>query len=225
MNVKEFLLEIDWQELKKCFWERVEWGMMRGTLEKNMETFFNRITEIEPVNAKLVMLFCEGNEPLVKFFEYRDLEALYNPECELLRLKPEKLFGDDLENICRKWSKMISYRADLMPWQLVLGAEIDPENIAGQSAVEIAVMIIQQMTENGYDEPDALLVHKTKANWKNDETGYYIQVMPLKDGSGFVEEPEIFAFRRFLRQKINMYKAIHDYMTRKERRTHDICTF
>lgn len=210
MNVKDLLLSVEREELKERFMEHSELGTMQSTITKNLATFFKRISEIEPITTELVMFFCEGNEPPIKFFEYRDLEALYDSECELLCIILEKLFGDELESACRKWSQMVSYRAERMPWQLVLGAEIDPENLVGQSAVEIAVMIMLQMTENGYDEPDELLVYKTKANWKNDETGVYIQVVPLKDGAGFVEEPEVFALRRFLRQKINMYKAIHD---------------
>ena len=215
MNVKDFLLSVEREDLKERFMERSEWGLMPGTLERKLATFFQSISEIEPIRTELVMLFCEDNEPPIKFFEYRDLEALYDSEYELLRLMPEKLYGEKLESICRKWSQMKSYRAERMPWQLVLGAEIDPENIAGQSAVEIAVEIILQMVENGYEESEKILVYKTQANWKNDEKEFYIQVMPLKDGLGFVEEPEIFALRRFLRQKISMYKAIHDYMTRK----------
>ena len=218
MNVKDFLLSVEREDLKERFMERSEWGMMPGTLERNLATFFKCISEIEPIEAEIVMLFCEGNEPLVKFFEYQDLEALHDPECELLHLVPERLFGDELEKVCRKWGQMKSYRAERMPWQVVLGAEIDPKNIAGQSAVEIAVEIILQMVENGYEESEKILVYKTQANWKNDEKEFYIQLMPLKDGLGFVEEPEIFALRRFLRQKINMYNAQYAYMTRKGRK-------
>lgn len=224
MNVKDFLLSVEREDLKERFMERSEWGMMPGTLERNLATFFKCISEIEPIEAEIVMLFCEGNEPLVKFFEYQDLEALHDPECELLHHVPERLFGDELEKVCRKWSQMRSYSAERMPWQLVLGAEIDPENWTSHSAVEIAEKIIIQMAMCGYDEPDEVFAYKAKASWKNDETEFYIQVMPLKDGLGFVEEPEVLALRRFLRQKISMYKAIHDYMTRKERRTYDICT-
>ena len=223
MNVKDFLLSVECDELKARFMERAKLSTTRDALAKNLETFLICMREIEPITTELVMLFCEGNEPEIKIFEYWDLEALYS-ECELLYLVPESLSREVLEKVCRKWSQMRSYSAERMPWQLVLGAEIDPENWTGHSAVEIAEKIIIQMAMCGYDEPDEVFAYKAKASWKNDETEFYIQVMPLKDGLGFVEEPEVLALRRFLRQKISMYKAIHDYMTRKERRTYDICT-
>ena len=221
MNVKELLMSVNRHELREQFLEYSEWGLALEMFDQNFEAFFNEISELEPVETGLVVLYCAGNEPTVEFFDRIELERIYDPNCALLHLQPEKLSDIELRNICQEWDRKLSCTVELLPWPVILGAEVDSGNLMGHSAIGIAVEIMLQVSWFGFDKaetvPERRMGIADEKNPRAGTSGIYVRMLPLEDGSGYMLEPEVFAFRRFLYQRINLYKVINAYMNRMKR--------
>ena len=127
----------------------------------------------------------------------------------------------ELKALCKKEHMLQTYTIRRMPWSLILGAEVDPTNLANWNPAMIAAMIVDKMTGDGYTEEDASSEWETDIEGAaenkyedTDEVEFYISWTPIP------EEELLLSRRRFyeslIGEEIEKYLAVQRYFAQKQ---------
>lgn len=165
MNAKELIFSVPTRELATRhiaqLREMPDTQISDSNLETaiaNMSAFIEKLAGIEPIETNHILLgiryMMDGEESLsASLFRKDELLSDFDLDSEIGGLSgTDGLFDDELDRLSHLQSNPQSYAYDLSPWAEILGYEVDKRNIAAIGALDLAEVILWEMTFCGYSE-------------------------------------------------------------------------
>lgn len=216
MIVKDLLLDVDFEKLLHCY-SRERMFETDEEIMAHMSDFLEEVASIQPDESDLLLLVACDSLIFLSLFRKGLLTKEFNPQCPLLEIggiRDKSLM--ELKALCKKEHMLQTYTIRRMPWSLILGAEVDPTNLADWNSATIAAMIVDKMTKDGYTEEDASSEWETdiegaaESKYEDtDEVEFYVSWTPIS-------EEELLLFRRrfyesLLGEEIEKHLAVQRY--------------
>ena len=165
MNAKELIFSVPTRELATRhiaqLREMPDTQISDSNLETaiaNMSAFIEKLAGIEPIETNHILLgiryMMDGEESLsASLFRKDELLSDFDLDSEIGALSgTDGLSDDELDRLSHLQSNPQSYAYDLSPWAEILGYEVDKRNIAAIGALDLAEVILWEMTFCGYSE-------------------------------------------------------------------------
>lgn len=124
----------------------------RKTLWDNFQHFWDDVNPIVPHNANLLVLgILNGDQIDAAFYDKGALLLAYTPNHPLLQMDDcSALSFDEVLHICRNEAFLPRITYEQLPWEVILGTEVDVHNVEACGMEKLAVDIIQGMTVWGF---------------------------------------------------------------------------
>lgn len=165
MNAKELIFSVPTHELAARhiaqLREMPDTQINDGNLETaiaNMSAFIEKLAGIEPIETNHIILgirhLMHDEESLsASLFRKDELLSDFDLDSEIGALSgTDGLSDDELDRLSHLQPNPQSYAYDLSPWAEILGYEVDKRNIAAIGALDLAEVILWEMTFCGYSE-------------------------------------------------------------------------
>lgn len=167
--------------------------------------------------------FSDGRDfPDASLFVKADITNEFKPLPELDGLDDiDALADDDVERLLSLKSAPISYAFDFIPWNEILGYNLDERNLQDAGAVNVLAAVLYELTFYGFREAD-MEAERDELKRRDTELNEILKLPPdeqknhLKAHKEALEELEIADERRAwnredLRNKIQRYQAVRRY--------------
>lgn len=165
MNAKELIFSVPTRELAAYhvaqLREMPDTKITDGNLDTaiaSMSAFIEKLAGIEPIETNHILLgirhMLDGEASLsASLFQKDELLSDFDRGSEIGVLAgTEGLSDEELDRLSHLQPNPQSYAYDLSPWAEILGYEVDERNIAAIGALDLAEVILWEMTFCGYSE-------------------------------------------------------------------------
>ena len=165
MNAKELIFSVPTHELAARhiaqLREMPDTQINDGNLETaiaNMSAFIEKLADIEPIETNHIILgirhLMHDEESLsASLFRKDELLSDFDLDSEIGALSDtDGLSDDELDRLSHLQPNPQNYAYDLSAWAEILGYEVDKRNIAAIGALDLAEVILWEMTFCGYSE-------------------------------------------------------------------------
>ena len=165
MNAKELIFSVPTHELAARhiaqLREMPDTQINDGNLEAgiaNMSAVIEKLADIEPIETNHIILgirhLMHDEESLsASLFRKDELLSDFDLDSEIGALSDtDGLSDDELDRLSHLQPNPQNYAYDLSAWAEILGYEVDKRNIAAIGALDLAEVILWEMTFCGYSE-------------------------------------------------------------------------
>ena len=165
MNTKELIFSVPTRELAARhiaqLREMPDTQISDSNLETaiaNMSAFIEKLAGIEPIETNHIILgiryLIHDEESLsASLFQKNELLSDFDRNSEIGDLAgTDGLSDEELDRLSHLQPNPQSYAYDMSPWAEILGYEVDERNIAAIGALDLAEVILWEMTFCGYSE-------------------------------------------------------------------------
>ena len=243
MNTKELIFSVPTRELAARhiaqLREMPDTQISDSNLETaiaNMSAFIEKLAGIEPIETNHIILgiryLIHDEESLsASLFQKNELLSDFDRNSEIGDLAgTDGLSDEELDRLSHLQPNPQSYAYDMSPWAEILGYEVDERNIAAIGDLDLAEVILWEMTFCGYSEEKiaeerAELDRRAKEleemlkKPKEEQEKYFIPAEKLWADFGIPKptpEEETEAYRRIcyevLYNNLQTWRAIRDYL-------------
>lgn len=243
MNTKELIFSVPTRELAARhiaqLREMPDTQISDSNLETaiaNMSAFIEKLAGIEPIETNHIILgiryLMHDEESLsASLFQKNELLSDFDRNSEIGDLAgTDGLSDEELDRLSHLQPNPQSYAYDMSPWAEILGYEVDERNIAAIGALDLAEVILWEMTLCGYSEEKiaeerAELDRRAKEleemlkKPKEEQEKYFIPAEKLWADFGIPKptpEEETVAYRRICQEvlynNLQTWRAIRDYL-------------
>lgn len=243
MNAKELIFSVPTHELAARhiaqLREMPDTQINDGNLETaiaNMSAFIEKLADIEPIETNHIILgirhLMHDEESLsASLFRKDELLSDFDLDSEIGALSgTDGLSDDELDRLSHLQPNPQSYAYDLSAWAEILGYEVDKRNIATIGALDLAEVILWEMTFCGYSEEKVAEeraeldrrfeeVEEILKKPKDEQERYFIPAKKIRADFGIPKptpEEDAETHRRIchevLYNNLQTWRAIRDYL-------------